>query len=138
MIKILSDSVLIDGVSYNKRLLSIEQGSNYITITNPDVGLTVAGDLTDITDAQDAVYTSLAEAVEDLLNYEEVLPKNPVKSVTVGNDTYLGYAVPGSLTSDPVWAIKKITDTGDFTTTWAEGSPRKKFIFDDYADYTYL
>ena len=57
---------------------------------------------------------------------------------SVGTTTYLGYADPGSLTTNPVWAIKRITETaGDASITWADGSASFDNIWDNRLALTY-
>ena len=51
---------------------------------------------------------------------------------------YLGYAVPGSLTSSPVWAIEKLVFAGGGATiTWANGSSSATNIWDNRASLSY-
>lgn len=52
---------------------------------------------------------------------------------------YIGYAKRGSLTTDPVWKIKKIeTNAGITTIGFVNGIVNYNFIWDDRATYTYL
>ncbi|MGV7234660.1 MAG: hypothetical protein ACQ9ET_00235 [Nitrosomonadaceae bacterium] len=51
---------------------------------------------------------------------------------SVGSTTYLGYADPGTLTSDATWAVKRIIETaGDASITWADGDNSFDNIWDD-------
>ena len=51
---------------------------------------------------------------------------------------YKGYSQPGSKTSDPVWAIQKITNTGDVLTyRWANGKKDFTNIWDNRLTLTY-
>ncbi len=57
---------------------------------------------------------------------------------TVGNTTYVGYAVAGSVTSGSVWAIKKIVESGnDAVITWADGTKDYDNIWDNRLALTY-
>ncbi|MCC7302776.1 MAG: hypothetical protein IT233_09050 [Bacteroidia bacterium] len=67
---------------------------------------------------QDAEITELQNIKTNQLLSEPVIcdEKTP-------NTVYKGYAAPGSLTSDAVWAIQKITSSNDvITTLWAGGN----------------
>jgi len=63
--------------------------------------------------------------------------EEPVKWITAGDDTYIGYPLLGKglATDEPVWGIKKVGATG---ITYAEGSKMKKFEWDKRADYDYF
>lgn len=52
---------------------------------------------------------------------------------TVGDTVlYVGKATPGSLTSDAVWQIQRITIAGsDFSIEWADGDPDFNNVWDD-------
>ncbi len=65
--------------------------------------------------------------------------KNKLLQVdTVGSTTYIGYAVPGTLTSAATWSIKKIVETAnDVSITWADGSDSFDNIWDDRLILTY-
>lgn len=52
--------------------------------------------------------------------------------------SYRGEAVPGSLTSDPLWRVQRITITGDdLVIEWADGSSDFTQIWDDRLSLTY-
>lgn len=52
--------------------------------------------------------------------------------------SYRGEAVPGSLTSDPLWRVQRITITGDdLVIEWADGSSDFTQIWDDRLTLTY-
>ena len=53
---------------------------------------------------------------------------------------YVGWALPGSATSDDAWRIAKITYNGDgnpISLMWAESSIANAFEWDDRATFTY-
>jgi hypothetical protein len=53
--------------------------------------------------------------------------------------TYLGWCVPGSATSSPVFRIKEIKKTGNVTTNrYVNGSMEYFYKWDDRAVYSYL
>jgi hypothetical protein len=59
----------------------------------------------------------------------------------VGEDViYKGYAVPGTLDSEPLWRIKKLTiaSDDDVITQWAGGSSDFVNIWANRASYTYV
>lgn len=52
--------------------------------------------------------------------------------------TYIGYAKRGSLTSEPVWRIKKIETNGNITTIgFVDGSLSYNFVWDNRTSYNY-
>jgi len=57
----------------------------------------------------------------------------------VGSITYVGEALPGSLTSDPVWRIKKIDESTDpeLILEWADGVSIFIKVWDNRASYSY-
>lgn len=69
------------------------------------------------------------------------------QGIYAGNNlTYKGFARPGAATSDPVWQISMMTyDEANnlLTVVWPENlqgnaSNDYEFVWDDYADYTYV
>lgn len=61
-----------------------------------------------------------------------------IKIDTVGNTTYIGKAVRSSITSNPVWQIKRITEIGqDTDIEWADGLDTFTKIYDARASYSY-
>ncbi len=56
----------------------------------------------------------------------------------VGQTTYLGYALAGSVTGGSVWAIKRIVESGnDASITWADGDKDYNNIWDNRLALTY-
>ncbi len=54
-------------------------------------------------------------------------------------NVYLGYAVPGSLSSDAVWKIQRISVSGVVTTLeWADGNTSFDNVWDDRTSLTYI
>jgi len=57
--------------------------------------------------------------------------------------TYIGEALPGSANGDPVWRIRKVTETDhpgwdpDITVEWVNGSDAFTSIWNGHAGYTY-
>ncbi len=52
--------------------------------------------------------------------------------------TYYGYALPGAVETDPVWAIKRVTTvSAKITTEWVDGVFTNAFIWDDRETLTY-
>ena len=57
---------------------------------------------------------------------------------TTGLTTFVGKALPGSITSDPVWQIFRITESGqDITVEWADNNDKFDNVFDDRAVLNY-
>lgn len=54
------------------------------------------------------------------------------------NTVYVGYAVISSITSDPVWKIKKIDTTSGADITWADGNNNYDNIWDNRTILTYI
>lgn len=53
--------------------------------------------------------------------------------------SYTGKAAPGSLPSDPVWQVKRVTVTGnDIASSFADGNASFDNVWDDRASLTYL
>lgn len=51
---------------------------------------------------------------------------------------YVGEADPGSLTSEAVWRIKKVTSvSGDISVEWADGSSTFSQVWDDRLSLSY-
>lgn len=66
------------------------------------------------------------------------MPAYTTKTETVGNITYLGQAAIGSLTSSPVWRIRRIVDnSGNLDIGFADGRSDWKSVWDDRASYSY-
>jgi hypothetical protein len=71
-----------------------------------------------------------------LLNNQNYVPVIDSASSTV---TYIGYAIPGSLESNPVWQIKKLVDSGTVTKMYlADGNQNFDNIWSDRASLVYL
>lgn len=74
------------------------------------------------------------ESLNDKLYYEPSLQDENNPSLI-----YRGFAVPGSRTSDPVWAIQKVTNNkGILSYQWADGNKSFDNIWDNRATLTYL
>ena len=58
-----------------------------------------------------------------------------------GNFVYIGYALPGSLTSESKWQIQKFLFDGTFNVplsiTFPNGNSHHDFIWDNRATYSY-
>jgi hypothetical protein len=55
------------------------------------------------------------------------------------NTIYKGYAIPGSATNAAVWAIERVTISGDVTVTkWAAGNKNFDKVWDNRSSLTYL
>lgn len=57
--------------------------------------------------------------------------------VLSGNITYVGKAILGSITSDPVWQIKKIDETSGISITWADSDSNFDNIMSDCQSLNY-
>jgi hypothetical protein len=56
---------------------------------------------------------------------------------TVGTLTYMGLAIPGTLTSQAAWQIKLLDETSGLEGTWADGNTNYDNVWDDYASLSY-
>ena len=75
------------------------------------------------------------ETVREHLRYANGLGEI-TKNSGDGTYTYLGRAVPGTLTSTALWQIKRITDaSGDVT--WADGNSDYDNVWDNIASLSY-
>lgn len=54
-----------------------------------------------------------------------------------GSNIYIGYALPGTLTSETKWKIKRVNTTNPISIYWADSSTLYNKKFDDRATYTY-
>jgi hypothetical protein len=73
------------------------------------------------------------ESLNEKLFYEPALQdeSNP-------NSIYRGFAVPGSKTSDPVWAIQKVTNNkGILSYRWADGNKNFDNVWDNRSSLSY-
>jgi hypothetical protein len=57
----------------------------------------------------------------------------------VGAITYIGEATPGSITSDPVWRVKRMDESGDpeLIITYADGDSNFDNVWDNRLTLTY-
>ena len=56
----------------------------------------------------------------------------------VGTTTYIGEALPGTVTSAALWRIKRMVETGpDIVITWADGDANFNNVWDDRAGLSY-
>lgn len=56
---------------------------------------------------------------------------------SVGSDIYIGYALPGTLTSEAKWKIKRVNTTNPISIFWADSSTLYNKKWSDRATYTY-
>jgi hypothetical protein len=78
----------------------------------------------------------------DLIAYDTILEDDEVYDVETDFSTpgvyYVGQAPVGSLTSEAVWRIRRITESLNGTSIdWAEGSADFVNVWDDRLDFTY-
>lgn len=73
----------------------------------------------------------------DAINSEIFIQASIVEQINQGQ-TYYGYALPGSATSEPVWAIQRTTeDKGVSTYQWADGNKNFDNVWDNRANLQY-
>ena len=71
-----------------------------------------------------------------LPNNQNYVPIIDEASATV---TYIGFAIPGSIESDPVWLIKKLVESGTVTKTYlADGNQNFDNVWSNRASLNYL
>lgn len=54
-----------------------------------------------------------------------------------GSDIYIGYALPGTLTSAASWKIKRVNTVNPISIYWADSSTLYNKTWNDRATYTY-
>lgn len=54
-----------------------------------------------------------------------------------GANIYLGYAIPGTTTSNPSWKIKRVNTSNPISIKWADSSTLYNKVWDDRSTYTY-
>lgn len=54
-----------------------------------------------------------------------------------GSDIYIGYALPGSATTDAKWKIKRVNTTNPISIYWADSSTLYNKTWDNRSSYTY-
>lgn len=80
--------------------------------------------------------SEIAISVE-AINSEIFIEASIEEQINTG-ETYYGYALPGSLTSEPVWAIQKVSeDKGILTKQWADGNKNRDKVWDDRKNLQY-
>lgn len=66
---------------------------------------------------------------------EVVTPTLTILFAKSGSTTYFGWAVPGSLTSSPVWKILRLIK--DTSSIWADGNKDFDNVWDDHTGLVY-
>lgn len=113
-------------------LITFEQLGGFIPVVDSAV---VSGGASQITVVVKA-YDSPNEALCLITNPLDVLKATRV-DVVGGGVTYRGYALPGSLDANPVWAIQRETVTGGITVVeWAGGEFANSYVWNDRASIT--
>lgn len=73
----------------------------------------------------------------DAINSEIFIQASIVEQINQG-EIYYGYALPGSVTFEPVWAIQKVTENkGISTYQWADGNKNFDNVWDDRGKLQY-
>lgn len=54
-----------------------------------------------------------------------------------GSNIYIGYALPGTLTSEAKWKIKRVNTTNPISIFWADSSTLYNKTWDDRTTFTY-
>lgn len=120
----------------------LDEVKNQPTWTNDMAGLTIAIDdittwIGSIISGAETILSSILlelQQIEDNTSFNGKL----LEWDTVGNVTYLGYAVPGSLTSNAVWAIKRFIESGnDGSAKWADGNNSFDNVWNNRLSLTY-
>ncbi len=70
---------------------------------------------------------------------QHVSPSFAVRTDAVDATTmYIGYSIPGVLTSEPLWQIKRLVDSGSgLALTFADASTEFVKVWDSRASYSY-
>ena len=84
-------------------------------------------------------FTAIWTTVNNVINTAGVTAMYATQYDDVGgNISYLGEALPGSLTSAPVWRIRKLNmASSDLVITWADGNDNFDNIWDNRLSLTY-
>jgi hypothetical protein len=77
---------------------------------------------------------TLTPVVEDVIT---TIEGYTVEIQTDSGYYYIGRAVPGSLTSSPVWQIKRVDPTVGIVILWADGDNEFDNVWDDYLLLSY-
>jgi len=56
---------------------------------------------------------------------------------SAGADIYIGYALPGTATSDAKWKIKRVNTANPISILWADSSTLYNKTWDNRSSYTY-
>lgn len=71
-------------------------------------------------------------------HYTDGTPLTMLVDTSPGTVLYIGEALPGSLTTEPLWRIQKIdTSTSVISIQWAVGNQTFSNVWDDRATYAY-
>lgn len=62
---------------------------------------------------------------------------NRVDTTSTADTIYVGWAMPGTLTSAASWRIKKVNTSSGAVTTWASGTIEFNKIWDNRTSLTY-
>ena len=86
------------------------------------------------------IHTVLAEIKAMIASYTGGSKRTPQR-VDESNpmEIYYGYAAAGAITTDPVWAIEKVTKRGNVTSSsWADGNENYDNVWDNRLTLNYL
>ena len=127
-LQILIDALTVSVAALDAGLADVVADVSVITADVAAIAADVAtiqGDLTALT---------ARVAALELATMQTALQYDYIDATT----SYRGEAVPGSLTSDPLWRVQRITITGDdLVIEWADGSSDFTQIWDDRLTLTY-
>lgn len=119
----------------------VEETKVSVSIEQPNVGVSVTEDSISAIIAKDRLGIDLI-SYDVLLGTGQVLEDDEVYDVETDFSTpgiyYIGQAAVGSLTSDSVWRIRKVTETPTGTSIdWAGGTAEFVHSWDDRLTITY-
>lgn len=131
----------------NDTIIKIDIGLgilNNIFLEFNDVSSPIAANPSELVEAINAMLLSNCTGVATEANQEIeigelrniktsfVFQKEAISDKTNPKTIYMGYAVPGSLTSDAVWAIEKITNDKEiYSYKWASGNKNFDKVWDN-------
>lgn len=137
---ILTDFVAITGtigggkvLNYNDKPRIVVNGNK----TGREIIFTLPTGTTDLQNSTTIVHSGVEEYGLVITNPFDILAAKIVDSNTAGT-VYTGYALTGSVTTAPSWAIKRaVTAVNVETTTWADGNTNPDNIWDNRAALSY-
>lgn len=137
---ILADFLAITGTIAGGKVLSYTTNPKlYIegALQGHEIVFTLPTGTTDLANSTVINHSGVRELALLVANPFDVYPTTIVDSNTAGT-VYTAYALAGSATTDPVWAVKRVVTAANVaTTTWADGNTNNDNLANNFAALTY-